>query len=195
MPPRYESWADYQARIEFMVEAGAVEDYTYFWWDVRPHPNLGTVEIRVCDAQTRLEHTVALAALIQAMCKELAEHYEAGYELGTLPAGDARGEQVARRPLRHRGRADRPAAEQRVSAPPSWRGASSSGCARTREELGCERELEGIEDMVERGTGAQRQLAVWRGEPRPARARCARSSRRRRSASAGACAGRERGRG
>ena len=55
------------------------------WWDVRPHPNLGTVEIRVCDAQTRLEHTVALAALIQAMCKELAESYESGYQLGTFP--------------------------------------------------------------------------------------------------------------
>ena len=50
-----------------------------------PHPNLGTVEIRSCDAQTRLEHTVALTALIQAMCKELAEHYEAGYQLGTFP--------------------------------------------------------------------------------------------------------------
>ena len=53
-------------------------DYTFLWWDVRPHPNLGTVEVRSCDAQTRLEHTIALAALIQAMCKELAEHYEAG---------------------------------------------------------------------------------------------------------------------
>ena len=50
-------------------------DYTYLWWDVRPHPNLGTVEVRSCDAQTRLEHTIALTALIQAMAKELCEHY------------------------------------------------------------------------------------------------------------------------
>ena len=49
--------------IEFMVEAGAVPDYTFLWWDVRPHPNLGTVELRSCDAQTRLEHTIALTAL------------------------------------------------------------------------------------------------------------------------------------
>ena len=42
------------------MEAGAIDDYTYLWWDVRPHPNLGTVEIRVFDQQTRLEHTVAL---------------------------------------------------------------------------------------------------------------------------------------
>ena len=45
---------------------------------MRPHPNFGTVEIRVMDAQTRVEHTLAIAALIQAMVKELAEHYEAG---------------------------------------------------------------------------------------------------------------------
>src|SRR5919109_1140531 len=85
IPPRYLNWADYESRVEFMMAAKAVDDYTYFWWDVRPHPNLGTVEVRVCDAQTRLEHTIALAALIQTMCKELAEHYEAGYELGTYP--------------------------------------------------------------------------------------------------------------
>ncbi|KKL16254.1 hypothetical protein LCGC14_2497430, partial [marine sediment metagenome] len=85
IPPRYESWDDFQSRVEFMVEANVVDDYTYFWWDVRPHPNLGTVETRICDAQTRLEHTMAIAALIQAMCKELAEHYEAGYELSTYP--------------------------------------------------------------------------------------------------------------
>src|SRR2546428_700446 len=85
IPQRFDSWSDYQSRIEFMVAAGAVPDYTYLWWDVRPHPRLGTVEIRSCDAQTRLEHTLALAALIQAMCKELAEHHVAGFELGTYP--------------------------------------------------------------------------------------------------------------
>ena len=47
----------------------------------RPHPNFGTVEIRVCDAQTRVEHTLALAALIQAMVHELAADFEAGEEL------------------------------------------------------------------------------------------------------------------
>ena len=61
-----------------MVRSGVMEDYTYLWYDVRPHPRFGTVEIRVCDAQTRVEHTLGLAALIQAMVKELAEHYEAG---------------------------------------------------------------------------------------------------------------------
>ena len=60
-------------------------DYTYLWYDVRPHPNFGTVEIRVMDSQTRVEHTLAIAALIQAMVKELAEHYDAGKSLSRYP--------------------------------------------------------------------------------------------------------------
>ena len=68
-----------------MVRAKAIGDYTYLWYDVRPHPNFGTVEIRVMDSQTRVEHTLALAALIQAMVKELAEHYEAGKRLSRYP--------------------------------------------------------------------------------------------------------------
>ena len=62
-----------------------IEDYTYLWYDVRPHPNFGTVEIRAMDAQTRVEHTLGLAALIQAMVKELAEHFEAGEKLADYP--------------------------------------------------------------------------------------------------------------
>ena len=62
-----------------------IDDYTFLWYDVRPHPNFGTVEIRAMDAQTRVEHTLALAALTQAMVKELSEHYEAGKQLARYP--------------------------------------------------------------------------------------------------------------
>src|SRR3954454_17928871 len=85
IPPYYADWDDFARRIEFMVDANVVEDYTWLWYDVRPHPNLGTVEIRAMDAQTRVEHTLGLAALIQAMVKELAEHYEAGRKLARYP--------------------------------------------------------------------------------------------------------------
>src|SRR5204862_4124541 len=85
IPPRYDNFNDYSRRVEFMVESGAIQDYTYLWYDVRPHPNFGTVEVRVLDAQTRLEHTLALAALVQAMVKELAEHFESGAKLSRYP--------------------------------------------------------------------------------------------------------------
>lgn len=71
--PHYADWADWERRMEFMIRAGMVDDHTWFWWDVRLSPGHGTVEVRVMDAQTRPEHTLALAALVQALVRELAE--------------------------------------------------------------------------------------------------------------------------
>src|SRR3954453_22256313 len=85
IPPTYRDFEEYSARVQFMVDSRVIEDYTYLWYDVRPHPNFGTVEIRVLDAQTRLEHTLALAALVQAMVKELAEHFDSGQKLSKYP--------------------------------------------------------------------------------------------------------------
>jgi len=163
IPPRYESWADFQARVDFMVEAKAVEDYTYFWWDVRPHPNLGTVEVRVCDAQTRLEHTVALAALVQSMCKELAEHYEAGYQLSTYPREMLEENKWLAARYGIAGELVDLPRRSRVSAVDLVRRLMER-LGPHAEELGCRRELEVLDEMVERGNGAQRQLAVWRAD-------------------------------
>src|ERR1700753_4472213 len=68
-----------------MIEAGVIEDYPYLWHAVRPHPKFGTVEIRVMDSQTHVEHALGLAALVQAMVKELAEHFDAGEHLSPYP--------------------------------------------------------------------------------------------------------------
>ena len=76
IPPHYGSWEIFSRRVELMMNAGAIPDYTYLWWDVRPHPNLGTVEVRAYDQQTRLEDTVALAAL--AIC--LVHRYAANFD-------------------------------------------------------------------------------------------------------------------
>ena len=58
-----------------------IEDYTYLWYDVRPHPRLGTIEIRAMDSQTRVEHTLALAALVQSLVKLLTEDFQASGEI------------------------------------------------------------------------------------------------------------------
>ena len=60
VPPHYGTWEIYSRRVEQMMRGGAIEDYTFLWWDVRPHPNLGTVETRIFDQPTRLEDTAAL---------------------------------------------------------------------------------------------------------------------------------------
>jgi len=161
IPPRFEGWDEYCERIDFMVASRAVEDYTYLWWDVRPHPNLGTVEVRSCDAQTRLEHTIAITALIQAMAKELCEHFAAGAKLGTFPAELLEENKwLAARHGVHGDLIDLPSSDRVPTAELARR-----LVARLRphaRELGSEAELEVILEMTERGTGADRQLAEWR---------------------------------
>ena len=66
-PPEFGSYDEYASVIEEMVEAGAIEDYTRTWWDVRPHPHFGTVEVRAMDAVPRVEDAIALAAYVQAL--------------------------------------------------------------------------------------------------------------------------------
>jgi carboxylate-amine ligase len=160
IPPHYDGWADYERRIGFMVDAKVMEDYTWLWYDVRPHPNFGTVEVRAMDAQTRVEHTLALAALIQAMAKELAEHWEAGGELGHYPHEmlDENKWLAARHGL------DGELVDLPGQRPVPARELARRLYDRLREhaqDLGSGAELEGILDLVERGNGAHRQRVVF----------------------------------
>jgi len=75
LPPRFGGWADFERRVETLTSSGAIEDYTFLWYDVRPHPRLGTVEIRAMDSQTRVEHTIALSALVVSLVKLLTEQF------------------------------------------------------------------------------------------------------------------------
>ncbi len=160
IPPHYRDWDDYEREIGFMVDSGVMEDYTYLWYDVRPHPRFGTVEVRVCDSQTSIEHTLALAALIQAMVKELCEHFDAGTPLGTYPWQmlDENKWLAARHGL-DGDLVDLPSAE-RVGT----RDLARRLVDRLRghsEDLGSAAELAGIDDLLRRGNGAQRQVVVY----------------------------------
>jgi carboxylate-amine ligase len=159
IPPTYDDWDDYAARIGFMVRSGVIEDYTYLWYDVRPHPNLGTVEVRVMDSQTRIEHTLGLTALIQAMVKELAEHFEAGRRLSKYPHQmiDENKWLAARHGL-----------DGELVDLPSTDRVSTRELARRlldrlrghAEDLGSSAELAAVEDLLQRGNGAARQRVV-----------------------------------
>jgi glutamate---cysteine ligase / carboxylate-amine ligase len=74
VPPSFADWEDYQETVARVLEAGQVADYTFLWWDVRPHPKLGTVETRVMDAQSSLRDVEALAALVHGLALHAAEH-------------------------------------------------------------------------------------------------------------------------
>ena len=80
-PPRFRDYADYASVVGQLERSGCIADYTHIWWDIRLHPRLGTIEIRICDAVTRVEDAVAIAAYCQALVKQLCEQHEAGEEI------------------------------------------------------------------------------------------------------------------
>jgi carboxylate-amine ligase len=67
-PPPFASYAEWEAWVERLVRIGVMEDYTRIWWDARPHPKLGTLEVRVPDQPTDVGLSAAFAALLQALC-------------------------------------------------------------------------------------------------------------------------------
>jgi glutamate---cysteine ligase / carboxylate-amine ligase len=160
VPPRYGDWAGYEHEIGFMVDAGVMEDYTWLWYDVRPHPKFGTVEVRVCDGQTRVEHTLGLAALIQALVRDLCEGFDAGTPLDECPWQmlDENKWLAARHGLEGE-LVDLPSAE-RVPAKTLVRRLLDR-LADHAQDLGAAAELEAVEDLLERGNGAARQLVVY----------------------------------
>ena len=77
-PPRFRDYADYAEVVGQLEKTGCIADYTHIWWDIRPHPRLGTVEVRICDSVSRVEHAVALAAYCQALVKMYCERFDRG---------------------------------------------------------------------------------------------------------------------
>src|SRR2546430_7744376 len=80
-PPRFRDYADYAEVVGQLEKTGCIADYTHIWWDIRLHPRFGTVEIRVCDAVTRVEDAVALAAYCQCLVKLYSERHAVGAEI------------------------------------------------------------------------------------------------------------------
>jgi carboxylate-amine ligase len=70
-PPIFASYAEWEAFAERLVTLGLADEITRIWWDARPHPRFGTLEVRIADQPTGLEATAALAALVQAMVSSL----------------------------------------------------------------------------------------------------------------------------
>jgi carboxylate-amine ligase len=74
VPPSFRDWEDYEETVARVLEAGQVPDYTFLWWDVRPHPKLGTVETRVMDAQSSLRDVAALSSLVHGIACNASDH-------------------------------------------------------------------------------------------------------------------------
>ncbi len=160
LPPRFDGWEDFVQRVEVLSKAGVIGDYTYLWYDVRPHPRLGTIEIRAMDSQTRVEHTLALAALVQSLVKLLTEEFQAGGEV-VDPAWELLDEN---RWLAARHGLDAELLEPGSGRRRPVRELTEDLLARLTPhaaQLGCSVDLEGIEDLLRAGNGAQRQQMVF----------------------------------
>jgi carboxylate-amine ligase len=73
VPRAFADWDDYATSVEHWVAAAEISDYTFLWWDLRPHPKLGTIEVRAMDAQARPRAVLGLAALIHALAVASAD--------------------------------------------------------------------------------------------------------------------------
>jgi carboxylate-amine ligase len=161
-PPRFSGYDDYAEVVGQLEKTGCIADYTHIWWDVRPHPRFGTIEVRVMDAITHVEETVAITAYVQSLIKYYAELYDAGKELPTYHRilvtenkwlGARYGLEAPVMDL-VTGRRNRVPIAQLIRR-------ALRDIEPHARELGSDRELEGIRDILARGNGSDRQLRVF----------------------------------
>src|SRR5215212_7527495 len=92
----WEAWADY---VDLLVRTGSIVEFTQLWWSVRPHHLFGTVEVRICDAQTTAQESFGLAALIAACVAQSALDHDDGHPPAPLRQREA--EENLWRAIRH----------------------------------------------------------------------------------------------
>ena len=161
-PPRFESYGEYAEVVGQLERTGCIADYTHIWWDIRLHPRLGTIEIRICDGVTQLEDVTAITALCQALVKHYSERYDAGEPIPSFH----RILTTENKWLAARYGIEAPVMDlltgrrNRVPLAQMIRRTVKLAEPHAR-ELGSERELEGIEQILRRGNGADRQLRVF----------------------------------
>jgi carboxylate-amine ligase len=81
LPPRIKNWREFEQLVEILTSTRTIETTREIWWEARPHPLFGTVEVRVCDSPSTIEDMILLTALVQALVVWLCKLYENG----TLP--------------------------------------------------------------------------------------------------------------
>jgi carboxylate-amine ligase len=78
LPTLMRNWSEYVWLVNHMIDTGFINTIREIWWDVRPHHNFGTVEVRVCDMPGNLNDTLAIAALVQCLVKALSDEIDNG---------------------------------------------------------------------------------------------------------------------
>lgn len=157
IPERFASWAEYERHVAIMKDAGLIEDSTRIWWDLRPSGRFPTLETRIMDVCTRLDDTIALAALLACIMRML-------YRLRTR---NQRWRLYTPMLIReNRWRAMRYSFDEGLidlakGTVVPFEDLFAELCSLIAEDaraLGCEKEVKGVHDILTRGTSAHRQL-------------------------------------
>jgi carboxylate-amine ligase len=160
LPPAFSSFEEFELLVDRAVRTNCFPDYTYIWWDLRPHPRLGTIEFRICDAQTRMTSVALLTALVQSLVATLAAEFE---RHGALPIQPltlvAENKWRAARDGLHAELID---LEQDTERPaPEALRALADRCLPAAKHLGCNQELGLLDDLLARGSGSDEQSGVY----------------------------------
>jgi len=162
-PCIFQSWGEFEAFYDSMIASKSIQSIKDIWWDLRPHPDYGTVEIRVCDTPATLEETVSLVALTQCLYHWFDQQYKEGKTIAPPPYWILRENKwkaaryglEAEIILNERGRTNLLRSEiewlLKLLEPLS-------------DSLGCGREFRRIRTMLERGCSYDRQRAVYARE-------------------------------
>lgn len=159
LPFRLANYGEFQTFMNTLIRAGAIESVREIWWDIRPHPEFGTVEVRVCDVPSTLRETAALTALIQALIVRLGTHYDEGQYVELLRAWVVR---------ENKWRAVRSGLDADIITDNSGAHAPLRGqvaelleeLAPFAEALGCLSELEDVQGILRGGASYERQRRV-----------------------------------
>jgi carboxylate-amine ligase len=155
VPRAFGDFEDFCRLSALLCTAAGVEDYTWFWWKLRPHPRLGTVELRAFDAQGSLDDVRPIVALVHCLARDAAERPS---DAATPPELIEEG---MFRAARFGTEADLPDQAGRVRPLTELLARAREAAAPHAAELGCEAELEELDGLLERGGGAGRQQRMY----------------------------------
>jgi carboxylate-amine ligase len=161
IPDTFSSWDDYNRFVETLIATNSIDEPKKIWWDIRPHPHFQTLEFRVCDMPTRVEETIALAALFQALVAKLA--WLRSRNLGFRLYPRALINENRWRAMRYG--VDGKLIDFGLSAEVPMRDLAFElldFIDDVVDDLGSREALETVHEIVEGGTGADRQLEVYR---------------------------------
>ena len=160
IPDSFESLSEYEDYCKLLVKTGCIDNAKKIWWDIRLHPFFDTLEVRVCDAQSRVDDTLAIAALIQAVISKLHKllHQNITFRIYRRRLLDENRWRAARYGIE--GKMIDFGKEAEVDERNLLNELLDFVSSEVK-ELGSEREMAHIERIIREGTGADRQLATW----------------------------------